>query len=259
MSVNMKYLYRGIVVFIVFINCLGSFGQWNIQTGYDIGVIRFPSLPELIGKDINRKTDFNFLHRYNLLGEYKLSNNMVTSLTFGFDNFRNKFDFTTTEVSEASCIEKVSKNEYFAIVNTLRFDLSLGYSFKLSNKSNIVLKGNYGMFIIANHKIFNSTRTTIEENKCLNYTEIRNNVMLDFLNVNHKYGEGIKTGWNQVSISAEYRYKIKDFNVNVYSAFSPMLDKEFIVSTTGYSKNLIFILGLRLGYTLPQKNKNNEK
>lgn len=247
MNLNLKIL----ILFIL--NSFLNLGQFNIQTGYDIGVIKFPKLPELIDEEVKRETNFNFLHRYNFLGEYKFSNNLVTSFNFGFDNYRNKFDYTTTKTSEESCIEKTNRNEYSAIINTLRLDLSLGYAFELSNKSSIVLKGNYGLFIIANHKILNSSRTIIEENKCMNYTKIQDNVMLDFLNINQKYGDGIKVGWNQISISAEYRYKINHLNLNVYSAFSPLLEKEFIASTTGYSKNLIFLLGLRLGYTFPQK------
>ena len=242
----------------ILLNCLYTFGQWNIQTGYDFGVIRFPNLPELIGQDINRKTNFNFLHRYNLLGEYKSPNNLVTSLNFGFDNYRNKFDYTTTSTFEGGCKKRTNINEYFATINTLRFDFSLGYAFNLSNKSSIVLKGNYGLFIIANHKIFKSSRVVIEVNNCMNYIETQDNVMLDFINLNQKYGDGLKIGWNQVSISAEYRYKINHLSLNAYTAFSPMFDKEFIASTTGNSKNLIFILGLRIGYTLQSKNKENE-
>lgn len=249
------------VTILLLLSSYFTLGQFNIQTGYDIGIVKFPDLLNNDDYDLNanvdfsRETNFNYLHRYNFLGEYKFTNNLVTSLNFGFDNYRNKFDITSTQTSQEGCVVKTRKNEYYALVNTLRLEISLGYAFEFSNKSSIILKGNYGLFIIANHKILNSSRTTIEENKCMNYTIIKDNVMLNFLNINQKYGDGIKVGWNQVSISAEYRYKINHLSLNIYSAFSPMLEKEFIVGTTGNSNNLIFLLGLRLGYTLQSKNQ----
>lgn len=246
------------VTILLLLSSYFTFGQFNIQTGYDIGIIKFPKFPELLGEDISRKTNFNYLHRYNFIGEYKFSNNLVTSLNFGYDNYRNKFDYTVKQTSEGGCVERTNINEYYALVNTLRFDLSLGYALELSNKTSIVLKANYGLFIIANHKILKSSRIIIEENNCMNYIETKDNVMLDFINLNQKYGDGLKIGWNQVSISAEFRYKINHLSLNAYTAFSPMFDKEFIASTTGNSKNLIFILGLRLGYNLQSKNKENE-
>ena len=42
----MKFLYKTILMTFILLNCLYTFGQWNIQTGYDFGVIRFPNLPE---------------------------------------------------------------------------------------------------------------------------------------------------------------------------------------------------------------------
>lgn len=253
------------IALIFLVNCASLFSQFNFQTGYDLGVIKFPKPLNYddfdlnVNADFNREKSINFLHRYNLLGEYKLSNNMVASLTFGFDSYRNRFVNSSSQTLQDGCIVRHRLSEYHANVNTLRFELSLGHHFELTEKSSIVLKGNYGVSIIANHKILKSTITTIEEKECTGFPHIQNISMIDFVNLSKSYENRIKTDWNQIAISAEYRHTFNNLNFNIYSAFMPMFNPNFLAGTSAGGGTFVFILGLRLGYTLPQKNKTDEK
>lgn len=262
----MSYIMKSGITLFFLVNCASLFSQFNFQTGYDLGVIKFPKPLNYddfelnVNADFSREKNINFLHRYNFLGEYKLSNNMVTSLTFGFDNYRNRFVNSSSQILQDGCIVRNRLSEYHANINTLRFELSLGYDFELTDNSSIVLKGNYGVSIIANHKILKSTRTTIEEKECSGFPHVQNTSMIDFINLSNNYGDRIKTDWNQISVSAEYRHIYNNLNFNIYSAFMPLFNPDFLAGTSaGSGGAFVFILGLRFGYTLPQKNKNDEK
>lgn len=120
------------IVLIFMMNCINLFSQFNFQMGYDLGAIKLPKplnyddFDLIVDADFKRENNINFLHRFNFLGEYKLSNNLVTSLTFGFDNYRNRFSNSTSQIIHDGNTLRNRISEYHANVNMIRITDYLG-------------------------------------------------------------------------------------------------------------------------------------
>lgn len=244
------------ITILLLLSSYFALGQFNIQTGYDFGVLKFPKKPTLQQSEFFREINYNIVHRINVIGEYQFNSNLIMSLNFGYDTYRTRANyFTTTNTSE---ICTMRGNKYDAAVNTFRLDFSFGYLLNISRNSKLVFKGSYGFFKIQNQKIFNSERT-LTHIDCSDQSVIyRENYMLDFVSLDNIYGTS-NLSLNQLSVSAEYRYRFDKYQLNIFLGFSPM-NKEFTVNNGSSQKNLLFLLGLRLGYTFPQKKiKENEK
>ena len=239
------------IALVFILSCVDVFGQWNLQTGYDFGVLKFPKKPTLQQSEFFRAINYNTVHRINFIGEYQFNSSLITSLGFGYDTYRTKANYLTSTNTDEVCTSR--ENKYDATINTIRLDLSIGYLFNISGNSKLVFKGHYGLFIIQNRRVFNSERNLTRmdcNNQSVSYRE---SYMIDFVNMDDIYGTS-KVSLNQLFISSEYRYKFDHYQLNTFLGFSPM-SKEFTVNNGSSQKNLLFILGLRLGYTLPQKSK----
>jgi hypothetical protein len=258
-------------LFVIFVWVLGfSFGQFNVQTGYDFGLLKFPkpyapgNLSTEINREFNREIDCNTFHRFSIIGEYILKSNWVLSSNFGYDLYQTKAKSQLINVNTNNNICLIEDIKYNAHVSTVRFDLSFGYRVSLSEKSELAFKGHYGLFMVHNHRIFESEKFVRHE-ICSEQTVISSDLqMVDFVDMNKLFGDDgeMKIRLNQFSVSVEYRYQMQQIKLNTFLGFGPM-QREFTINGSGTgADNFLFMLGLRIGYELPSskdKNKTNEK
>jgi hypothetical protein len=241
------------MVVIFFLNPQLIFGQWNLQTGYDFGLIKFPKV-----ENLDRKINFNTLHRTNFVVESILNNGLLFSLNLGYDRYNSKANFSRTTVSNNT---RVTNFLYDTNVKTLRLEIGTGYSWNLDDRSTLIVKVQSGIFYISDYKI-NKSQVS---NKTFSGHNVSNETLLayqadfvDLVDFQELYGvKGI--GFHPINLTVQYRYKIKDFSLNGFLGYFPMRRGFTINNGAASSFNHIFLLGLRLGYTLPQKNKNDEK
>ena len=235
-------------------NCLNVFGQWNIQTGYDFGTMKLPSNSPNV--TINSKWDF--VQRLNLIGEYSFRNNILLSIDSGTD-FHNILRDQQRTTSNSTGGMTIYSGRFDARIQTFRIGLGIGYAFNISDDSKIAIKLNMQHFFVNSIRLIEwSLIKTVYNGQSTNQPISVEKVLPNPLNYDKI---GLRNKWvneNNIGyLSIEYRYRLSNIlSLNTFFGYTPF-DKR-IYPRTSISRNS-FILGLRLGYTLPQKSKNNEK
>lgn len=227
-----------------------SFSQFNLQTGYDYGLIR---LEKRTSPTTDDEINWNSLQRFNFNVEYVLSSKLLFSLDLGIDTYSEKMKSVNTQENI------VEKRSYDAKITTFRNQLSVGYLFEINKKNSLVLKISSGIFSIRDIKIFESSfeKKVFEDNTHegipVSYT-IEYKDKTDFEEV-YGYKRKYLSGFNLLQTSIEYRYTFNDWNCNLFLGYTPM-QKQIIQR---FNNNNLFLLGIRIGYYLPSKTNSNEK
>ncbi|PHR43957.1 MAG: hypothetical protein COA32_15595 [Fluviicola sp.] len=237
-----------IIVVLFILNSQLIFGQWNIQTGYDFGLIKFPKV-----ENLDRKINFNTLHRTNFVVESILNNGLLFSLNIGYDHYNSKANFSRTTVSNNT---RVTNFSYDTNVKNLRLEIGTGYSWSLDHRSTLVVKVYSGVFFISDYKI-NESQVT---NETFSGDNVSNENLLayqsdfvDLVDFKELYGSD-RIGFHPISFSVEYRYEINQYSLNGFLGYAPMRRGFTINNGPESSFNHIFMIGVRMGYFL-EKDK----
>jgi hypothetical protein len=225
-----------------------SLGQFNIQTGYDLGIVKF------------RSDRYNNLHRFNLNIENQFKKNIILGINTGFDVHRVKYKSVSKNGDETCDIRTI---DYDAKAKTQRVEFSLGYNFNINKNSSIRPKISFGYFWLQDVNILTSTMTDEVYNGGCSSGETPVSLTSQLEDVvryrSIHYHDGSKFD-KITTISLEYKYHINNFSLISYIGFSPFEKRDFVIAGGFYSN--YYMIGLRLGYTLPfsnQKPKENEK
>lgn len=231
------------------------FGQWNIQTGYDFGTMKLPSNNSNV--TINSKWDF--VQRLNLIGEYSFRNNILLSIDSGTDFHNILRDQQRTTSNSSGDGLAIYSGRFDARIQTYRIGLGFGYALDISDNSKITIKLSINQFFVNSIRLieWNVIKSIYDNQSADEPTSIEK----EFPNPLNYDKIGLRNKWtnenNSGHLSLEYRYRLSNMlSLNTFFGYSPF-DKR-IYPRTSIRRNS-FILGLRLGYTLPQKNKNDEK
>jgi hypothetical protein len=242
-----KFLKSKPLVFIFCLFCSGlSFGQWNMQAGYDFGTFRIPQTGQ---------KGFNFVHRSNISGEYIFPSNIMLSLNFGYDMHKIDyfFSYETNHPTYIGSFEYIYR--YDMKVKSFKTGLSLGYNLELGEASNVQFRASFDGFIVSNVSVnmLNSQKWAYDV-----YTEQIDDNQPVSTKVEHDPNqidmEKIRTANRYFIFSLHYKYEYKNYFISPHVGFSP-LNRGFILSE---GQNL-YLAGLRLGYTFSKKDKQNEK
>lgn len=222
-----------------------SFGQINIQTGYDFGLVKF------------RSDRDNNLHRFNFNIEYKFKKNIILGINTGYDVHRVKYNSDTQSEEETCDIRTI---DYDAKAKTQRVELSLGYNFEINKKSSIRPKISFGYFWLQDVNILRSTITDeIYPGDCSTAdgpvtSNSKFSDVVKFRSIH--YNDGSK--YDKIAtLSLEYQYRINNFSLVSHIGFSPFEKRDFVIAG-GYYSNY-YMIGLRLSYAFSQKTKEKEK
>lgn len=237
----MKYLH---IAFVILSFCLNTMGQWNIQSGYDFGLIKFPS-----ANNLDREIHFNNLHRANLIIESILDNGLLFSAKSGFDYYNTKANFSRTERSNNT---RVTNFLYDSNVKNIRLELGIGYSLNLDDKNAIIWKAHTGIFHVLDKKTIKSEVSSesysgevIKDENLLAFKS----EYVDLVNIRDIYGSN-RYGFHPVSLTIEYRYFFGDYFLNSLIGYSPMR-RGFTINNGSFSSfNHIFMIGVQIGYNL---------
>ncbi|PHR43956.1 MAG: hypothetical protein COA32_15590 [Fluviicola sp.] len=252
MNLNLKIL----ILFIL--NSYLNFGQFNIQSGYDLGAMKFQDN----SPNIKMNSKWDFVNRCNLIGEYTLKNNFLFSINTGID-FHNILHDQERIVSNSIGGTDVYGGRFESNIQTFRLGFSIGYKWRVRKLSALVFKVNFHQFFINQIKILHMESTFEEydvpkdeiDNHSPLYSTSELDNRLDYNKIGYR-NKWVKENSN-MNISIEYRYTFKSkYQIIIFTGYSPFDQR--IYPTTSKKRNL-FMFGLRLGYTLPQKNKENEK
>ncbi|MGM0477911.1 MAG: hypothetical protein ACQERC_01725 [Bacteroidota bacterium] len=227
-----------------------SYGQWNVQTGYDFGTFTIPK---------TQRKNFNNLHRFSLIGEYIFSNEISVNINTGID--LHKIDYqavNTIEPTSNYSKEFITHNNIN--IQNFKFGLSMGYNFILNNNSSIKVSLNYDHYFVnrltikESYSIINSYSVPtdeIESNEPLSKVH-EFSPELDYERFGYKNTFVLSN--NNVSLSIGYRYRLGSVFINSSIRFSP-LNTGFVL----FRRQNLFLIGVNLGYTFPQKDGTDEK
>lgn len=250
----MRYLKSSLIFFMIF-RFVFTFGQWSVQTGYDLATfVTGNNNSELLGKIENS----HIIHRLNGRLEYQFKNNFFLGLNSGIDfhNIQRHLETRGTSIGVSSTIKETSI--YHVNKQTFRVGLQIGYNYSINNKSSFCFLIEYGQFFFNKIKIKESL--FIDE-RFLNSELDNNNPWLrteehrPMTNLNELgYGNKIKVENRNIVFSIQYRHYFNKFFISPTVGVSPWNNINF-----GRVGKTFFLFGVNFCYTLPQKNKNNEK
>lgn len=240
----------GVVLLYVIFNNFLIFGQFNLQTGYDFG---------LITKQKNRHS-----HRLSLITEYIFGNNMMISLSLGKDYFyRNSEGSSTNSVLFGTYCEKRTST-YKVNYSANNIGLSLGYQFQLTDNSGLITKLSAEGYFYNGVRIKESIQTSMRYNSDCNEISsspevITTSIIDNSSSYNNRFGNkgNRKFIFPILVFSVEYRIKLDPIDLNLHFGASP--ERNNLYKNDRVIRGNYLFFGLRLGYTLPQKNKNDEK
>lgn len=227
-----------------------TLGQFNLQTGYDYGLIQLEKITSLTTDD---EINWNSLQRFNFNVEYISSSKLLFSLDIGIDTYSEKMKSVNIQKNI------VEKRRYDGKIITLRNQLSIGYLFEINKENSLVFKISSGIFSIRDIKIFESSfeKKVFEDDTHTDppiHYSIEHKDKTDFQEV-YGYKSKYLSGFNLLQTSIEYRYTFNDWSCNLFLGYTPM-QKQIIQR---FNNNNLFLLGIRIGYYLPSKTNNNEK
>ena len=236
------------------------FSQLNIQSGYDMGYYNITLDDEY---DLSKKRRLHLLHRLNLKVEYLLKSNFLIGVNTGIDIHNYQHEYTLShEGNNYTEIKEVSMNE--SIISANRIGLSIGYQHPITNTSSLSLMVNYDQFFIS--RIKNKESLFIKEYYSISETEdkylaVRSEkyaTMIDLEEIGYYQKLNLKN--RHLIFSIGYRYNLSDVFISSSLKFSPFnrrfVDPVFIIPNGNQN---IFFFGFKIGYTFPQKDKNDEK
>lgn len=239
------------LVFCFLINCFYANGQWNLKAGYDIGKYTIPSWPE--------QRNFHNLQRINIITEYVFMKNFLLSLNTGLDFHRINYFYDSRTSHPLLNISW----EYIYIgqinVQSYRTGISFGYQFNLNSINRIDVKFSYEQYFINHFAIKENSRITNSYN--VPASEIDDNEPISSINESYDLFTPTEIGYKNkflsenrnTSFSLGYRYQFDYFFINPYFVFSPW--NNGLIFSSGQN---IFLFGLNLGYTFPEKNNSDE-
>ncbi|MGM0477908.1 MAG: hypothetical protein ACQERC_01710 [Bacteroidota bacterium] len=231
-------------IFLLLLCFSSSFSQFNLQAGYKLGFSDFESLSQ--GK---------MVHRFDILGEFKLKNNILLAVETGRHYYIIKqsssevtINSNTTTYHQSSFIEK-------RIANSL--NLSVGYFFEINRKNAILTRLSVGMSSIPRVRTLEaySEYRTVQNSDGSLVSYYRE----DWWNTNIKemfnFPNSTVPPLNKPTLSVEYRYMLSDFFLNAVFDYSPY--KPFILYANS-GINHFFQFGFRIGYNFSKKEKSDE-
>lgn len=231
-------------IFLLLLCFSSSFSQFNLQAGYKLGFSDFESLSQ--GK---------MVHRFDILGEYKLKNNIFFAVETGRHYYIIKQ--SNSEVITNSNTTTYHQSSFFEkrIANSL--NLSVGYFFEINRKNAILTRLSVGMSSIPRVRTleaYSEYRTIQKSDGSLvsSYKEYwwPTNIKEMF---EHPYST--VPPMNMPTLSVQYRYMPSNFSLNLVLDYSPY--QPFILfASKGISH--FFQFGLRIGYNFPKKENSDE-
>lgn len=234
--------FRKILVFLFILNSQLIFGQWNLQAGYDFGFIKFPKV-----ENLDRKINFNSLHRTNFVVESLLSNGLLFSLNLGFDYYNTKADFSRTTISNNNT--RTTNFLYDTDVMNLRLEIGTGYAWSLNDVSKLVVKVYSGIFYISDYKI-NKSQVTNETFSGQNVSNenllVYQSDFVELVDFKELYGTD-RIGFHPISFSLQYRYKINEYSLNGFLGYAPLRRGFTVNNGAASSFNHLFMIGVRIG------------
>jgi hypothetical protein len=239
-----------ILIVLAVLNSSLILGQWNIQAGYDFGLIKFPE-----ANNLDRKVNLNSVHRTNVVFESIFKNGFLLSLTFGYDQYNINADFSRSTESNSNL--RATNFLCDTDLRNFRSEIGAGYTWSVNDKINLVLKANLGVFYLYSYKI-NISEVTNQSFSGVNTSNenllVSSSQFVDFRDFHGDY----RVGFSPINLAFEYRYKAKEYSFNGFLGYAIMRRGFTINNGSESSINHIFILGIRLGYTFPKKKKNEK-
>lgn len=229
-----------------------SFGQWNVQTGYDFGFFR----TDYQGSEaLSTEEDSHNLHRINVKLEYQFKNNFLVSLNTGANIHNVSHDLKTIKNTnfDGNSVVRHRTSIHNSTLQTYRIGLSIGYNFSINNSSSVIVSVNYNQFFF--NKVTNK-RSLFITNYYLSsdgeksdpiYTENEYQDMIDLDEIG--YRNKFKKENKHLVFSLGYRHQIRDFFINPTLGLSllnnSLVKPEFIIP----KRQTLFLFGLNIGYT----------
>lgn len=249
----MRYLKSSLLFFMIF-RFVFTFGQWNVQTGYDFApfITTGNNSSKLLGKTENSHR----IHRLNGRLEYQFKNNLFLGLNSGIDfhNIQRHLETRGTSIGVSSSLKETSI--YHVNKQTYRIGLQIGYNYSITDESSICFAIEYGQFFFNRVNIKESL--FIEErflNPEVDDPWLRTEEHRPMTNLNDLgYGNEIKLENRNIVFSIQYRHQFNKFFISPNVGVSPWNNINF-----GRVGKTFFLFGINFGYTLPQKSKNDEK
>lgn len=252
------------ILILTFITtALFSYGQWNVQTGYDFGFFtnNYHDQSELL----EEKEASHLLHRFNLGLEYQLKNNFLFSVNSGVDihNIKHNLLFTLESIYSGTQMKQYNRSIHHSIIQNYKAGLSIGYLYSINTSSSIIIEVNYDQFFV--NKINNKISSHIIEyysdfetqNSELQLRDEKYTSMIDLNEIG--YGNEFIVNNKLIIFSLNYRYQKGDFFINSSAGFS-FRNNNLVKTATFIPKpQNLFLFGINLGYIFPQKDKNDEK
>jgi len=254
----MGLLKTGIMASVLVI-CYNVFGQFNVQTGYNFGFFDTKYYaPELVGKSDNS-------HRINRLNgrvEYQLKKKLLIGLNTGLDFFDIRHHFETKGDNVGVSSFKKAESIHHSRIQAYRVGLSIGYQYLFNNGSSLCFSVNYDQFFINSVKIIRSDyikklfSISEVENNAPYLTSVEHRTMIDLNEIG--YRNEFKQDNRHIIFSLEYRYYWERFFMSSTLAISTK-NKNPIRSFRIPKRQNLFLFGINLGYTFPQKDQNDEE
>ena len=249
-----------ILILVFLYTAFLTYGQWNVQTGYNFG---FFSTDYNGGELLDRKENTYHLHRVNLNGAYEFKNNLFASMTTGVDIYDVKHDLVIIDdvVSDGNTFEEQRRSIHSSIIQNFKIGVSVGYKVRLNAKSSTFFSIGFNQFFVNEVNIKRSKYSekyyseSDEDTPFQSKKEQR--TMIDLEEIGHR---NKLSRHNQLFIfSLGYRYEFDNRFIGCSVGFSPrnrsLVRPIFLIPEP---QNL-FLFGINLGYTFPQKDQNDEE
>lgn len=252
------------ILYCCLINCFNISSQWNTQIGYGIGFFdnKYSKEYESFLMSLENKDISQLLHRLNFKFEYQLENNLLFAVNSGIDVHRVYRDLHYIWESSDGQLENRSRYLHNSMFQNYKIGLSVGYLFQINDVSGIGLEVQYDHFFV------NRIRTKTSYNM-LEHHETIDNLgdtplissesyvdMIDF----DKIGYRNRFVRNNRYFLFTLGYRFWKENIFFYPSvsYSYFVLQNFVRPPSVSYQNL-FLINFNFGYTLPQKNKNDEK
>lgn len=248
-----------LIFYYCLINCFSVLSQWNTQIGYDNGFF----LTDLYGNELlSEIINSHRISRLNGKVEYKFKKKVLIALNTGVDihNIRHHLE-TKGENIGISSFQK-AKSIHHSKIQSNRLGLSIGYEHLFNNTSSLYFLFNYDQFFINKVNIIRSEyimeRFLLSEVEDNNPYHIKreHQSMIDLNDIG--YRNKLTSDNRYLYFSLGYRYYKGSFFVSPSMSITTKNKSPVRSFSIPKSQNL-FLFGINLGYTLPQKNKTNEK
>ena len=248
-----------IISVCLFSSIFSSFGQWNVQTGYDLGVFTndYYDYSELL----KEKEASHLLHRLNVKLEYQLKNNLLISMNSGVDFHDVKHDllFTLESIYSGTEMKQHNRSIHHSTIQNYKIGLSVGYMYSFNDFSSISFGVNYDQFFVnrvKNQKSYHIIEYYSDfetQNSKLQFRDEKYTSMIDQNEIGN--GNKFKVNNRLIIFSLSYRYQIDDFFINSSAGLS--FRNNNLVGTASFipKPQNLFLFGINFGYTLPQKSK----